>query len=39
MVDVLKSLEEITTGYNVIGTRWDSTHADNMINLEKNLVE
>jgi GNAT superfamily N-acetyltransferase len=29
----------ITTGYGIIGTRWDSTHADNMINFEKNLIE
>ena len=25
-------------GYDVIGTRWDSTHADNLINFEKNLI-
>ena len=29
----------IEAGYNVIGTRWDSTHADTLINFEKNLVE
>ena len=29
----------INAGFVIIGTRWDSTHADNMINFEKNLIE
>jgi GNAT superfamily N-acetyltransferase len=29
----------IDVGYDIIGTRWDSTHADNLINFEKNLVD
>jgi GNAT superfamily N-acetyltransferase len=29
----------INVGYDIIGTRWDSTHADNLINFEKSLVE
>lgn len=29
----------IETGYDIIGTRWDSTHADNLVNFEKNLSE
>ena len=26
-------------GYDIVGVRWDSTHADNMVVFEKNLVE
>lgn len=26
-------------GYSIVGVRWDSTHADNMVVLEKNLME
>jgi GNAT superfamily N-acetyltransferase len=29
----------ITVGYDIVGIRWDSTHADNLIVFEKNLVE
>ncbi|MCC7350319.1 MAG: GNAT family N-acetyltransferase [Phycisphaerales bacterium] len=29
----------ITMGYDIVGIRWDSTHADNLIVFEKNLVE
>ena len=29
----------IDAGYDVVGIRWDSTHADNLIVFEKNLVE
>jgi GNAT superfamily N-acetyltransferase len=29
----------IAVGYDVIGTRWDSTHADNMINFEKRVTD
>lgn len=29
----------ITLGYDIVGIRWDSTHADNLIVFEKNLVE
>ncbi len=29
----------IALGYDVAGIRWDSTHADNLIVFEKNLVE
>jgi GNAT superfamily N-acetyltransferase len=29
----------VNLGYDIIGTRWDSTHADNLINFEKNLIE
>jgi GNAT superfamily N-acetyltransferase len=29
----------IDVGYDIIGTRWDSTHADNLINFEKNLID
>src|SRR3954469_21917234 len=29
----------IDVGYDIIGVRWDSTHADNLIVFEKNLVE
>jgi len=26
-------------GYDIVGIRWDSTHADNLIVFEKNLLE
>jgi GNAT superfamily N-acetyltransferase len=26
-------------GFDIVGVRWDSTHADNLVVLEKNLVE
>jgi GNAT superfamily N-acetyltransferase len=29
----------ITLGYDMVGVRWDSTHADNMIVFEKHLME
>ena len=29
----------MTMGYYIVGIRWDSTHADNLIVFEKNLVE
>ena len=29
----------IAMGYDIVGIRWDSTHADNLIVFEKNLVE
>ena len=29
----------VTLGYDIIGIRWDSTHADNLIVFEKNLIE
>ena len=29
----------IEVGYSVIGTRWDSTHADTLINWERNLLD
>ncbi len=29
----------ICVGYDIVGIRWDSTHADNLIVFEKNLVE
>ncbi|MCC6423083.1 MAG: GNAT family N-acetyltransferase [Phycisphaerales bacterium] len=29
----------ITMGYDIVGIRWDSTHADNLIVFEKNLIE
>jgi len=29
----------ITVGYDIVGIRWDSTHADNLIVFEKNLLE
>jgi GNAT superfamily N-acetyltransferase len=28
-----------TIGYGIVGIRWDSTHADNLVVWEKNLVE
>lgn len=29
----------VAAGYDIVGVRWDSTHADNMIVFEKSLVE
>jgi len=29
----------ISLGYDIVGIRWDSTHADNLIVFEKNLLE
>jgi len=29
----------VALGFDIIGIRWDSTHADNLIVFEKNLVE
>lgn len=29
----------LTVGYDIVGVRWDSTHADNLVVFEKNLVE
>ena len=29
----------IEVGYDIVGVRWDSTHADNLVVFEKNLVE
>jgi GNAT superfamily N-acetyltransferase len=29
----------VTMGYDIVGLRWDSTHADNLIVFEKNLME
>jgi GNAT superfamily N-acetyltransferase len=29
----------IAMGYDIVGIRWDSTHADNLIVFEKNLLE
>ncbi|HEX8323291.1 MAG TPA: GNAT family N-acetyltransferase [Tepidisphaeraceae bacterium] len=29
----------LTVGFDIVGVRWDSTHADNLIVFEKNLVE
>ena len=29
----------ISVGYDIIGTRWDSTHADTLVNFEKSLLE
>ena len=29
----------LTVGYDIVGVRWDSTHADNLIVFEKNLVD
>jgi len=29
----------VTLGYDIVGIRWDSTHADNLIVFEKNLIE
>ena len=32
-------LVAVALGYDIVGIRWDSTHADNLIVFEKNLVE
>ena len=29
----------VTVGYDIVGIRWDSTHADNLVVFEKNLAE
>ncbi len=29
----------VDLGYDIVGIRWDSTHADNLIVFEKNLIE
>jgi len=29
----------LNVGYDIVGVRWDSTHADNMVVFEKNLIE
>jgi GNAT superfamily N-acetyltransferase len=29
----------VALGYDIVGIRWDSTHADNLVVFEKNLVE
>jgi GNAT superfamily N-acetyltransferase len=29
----------LSLGYDIVGVRWDSTHADNMVVFEKNLME
>lgn len=29
----------IAIGYDIVGLRWDSTHADNLIAFEKNILE
>jgi GNAT superfamily N-acetyltransferase len=29
----------VAMGYDIVGIRWDSTHADNLIVFEKNLIE
>jgi hypothetical protein len=29
----------VSTGYDVVGIRWDSTHADNLIVLERSLLD
>ena len=29
----------VAMGYDIVGIRWDSTHADNLIVFEKNLME
>ena len=29
----------VAIGYDIVGVRWDSTHADNLVVFEKNLVE
>ena len=33
------SLLAIALGYDIVGIRWDSTHADNLVVFEKNLIE
>ncbi len=29
----------VTLGYDIVGIRWDSTHADNLVVFERNLIE
>jgi GNAT superfamily N-acetyltransferase len=29
----------VTLGYDIVGIRWDSTHADNLVVFEKNLID
>ena len=29
----------VSVGYDIVGIRWDSTHADNLVSFEKNLSE
>jgi GNAT superfamily N-acetyltransferase len=29
----------VETGFDIVGIRWDSTHADNLVVFEKNLME
>ena len=29
----------VTMGYDIVGIRWDSTHADNLVVFEKTLIE
>ena len=29
----------VALGFDIVGIRWDSTHADNLIVFEKNLVD
>jgi GNAT superfamily N-acetyltransferase len=29
----------LIVGYDIVGVRWDSTHSDNLVVLEKNLLE
>ena len=29
----------VTVGYDIVGIRWDSTHADNLVVFEKNLLD
>ena len=29
----------VAIGYDIVGVRWDSTHADNLVVFEKNLIE
>ena len=29
----------VALGFDLVGIRWDSTHADNLIVFEKNLME
>lgn len=29
----------VEVGYDIVGVRWDSTHADNMVVFEKNIID
>ncbi len=29
----------VAIGYDIVGIRWDSTHADNLVVFEKNLID